>query len=402
MALMAVNEALERILASARFAGVETVKLTDALGRVTAADFKAKFNQPPFRASAMDGYAVRHTDIASLPARLKLIGTSAAGHGFRGTVKAGQVVRILTGAPLPKGADTVVIQENVNSAGKSISVLEVTSRGRNIREAGLDFFKGAVLVPKGTQLNARDIGLLASGDHATIRVRMKPRLAIISTGDELVLPGAKRRADQITSSNSFALSAFAKICGAQVIDLGIIRDDLKALTAAIRSACSADILITTGGASVGDHDFVQQALRNASVKIDFWKIAMRPGKPFMFGTRRQLRVLGLPGNPVAALVCAQLFLKPLIEKMLGAAPVSNQTNARVAITLPANDGRQDYLRAHLTRADDGAYIATPANKQDSAMQRVLRDASCLIVRQPFAPIAEVGTTVPILLLFDGA
>ena len=401
MALLAVSEALERILAVARVMGAETVKLSEALGRITAADIKAKHNQPPFQASAMDGYAVMHDDIATLPSSLKLIGVAAAGHGFKGALKHGQAVRILTGAPLPKGADTIVIQENVTAVGKQITVNEITTQGRNIRALGLDFAKGTVLVRAGTKLGARDIGLLASGDHAMIRVRMKPRVAILTTGDELALPGANRRADQINSSNSFALAAFAKACGAEVIDLGIINDDLTAITKAINRASKSDVLITTGGASVGDHDFVQEALRRAGVKIDFWKIAMRPGKPFMFGTKGKLRVLGLPGNPVAALVCAQLFLKPLLEKMQGLVVSTTPIMARLGADVSANDLRQDYLRANLTLGEDGARLATPALKQDSSMQRVMQTATCLIVRDAFAPAAKTGSLVPILLFSDG-
>jgi molybdopterin molybdotransferase len=401
MALLAVSEALERILAVARVMGAETVKLSEALGRITATDIKAKHNQPPFQASAMDGYAVMHDDIATLPSSLKLIGVAAAGHGFKGALKHGQAVRILTGAPLPKGADTVVIQENVTAVGNQITVNEITTRGRNIRALGLDFAKGTVLVRAGTKLGARDIGLLASGDHAMIRVRMKPRVAILTTGDELALPGAKRRADQINSSNSFALAAFAKACGAEVIDLGIINDDLTAITQAINRASKSDVLITTGGASVGDHDFVQEALRRAGVKIDFWKIAMRPGKPFMFGTKGKLRVLGLPGNPVAAMVCVQLFLKPMLETMLGIAASPTPTMARLGADIGANDQRQDYLRAILSVSEDGARIATPAPKQDSSMQRVMQTATCLIVRDAFAMPAKIGSLVPILLFPDG-
>ncbi|HEY5363611.1 MAG TPA: molybdopterin molybdotransferase MoeA, partial [Aestuariivirga sp.] len=292
-------------------------------------------------------------------------------------------------------------QENVTADGKKITVNEATMRGRNIRALGLDFTKGTVLVRAGTKLGARDIGLLASGDHAMIRVRMKPRVAILTTGDELALPGAKRRADQINSSNSFALAAFAKACGAEVIDLGIIKDDLTAITKAINRASKSDVLITTGGASVGDHDFVQEALRRAGVKIDFWKIAMRPGKPFMFGTKGKLRVLGLPGNPVAAMVCVQLFLKPMIETMLGIAASTTPIMARLGADIGANDQRQDYLRAILSVGEDGARIATPAPKQDSSMQRVMQTATCLIVRDAFAMPAKMGSLVPILLFSDG-
>jgi molybdopterin molybdotransferase len=402
MALLPVRDALSRILQAARLTSSETVKLAGALGRIAATDIKARRNQPPFDASAMDGYALRHEDVAQLPVTLKLIGTSAAGHGFKGQVKPGQAVRILTGAPMPSGADTVVIQENVLNQGTVILVREPTAKGRNIRAQGLDFLKSDVLVPKGTRLGARDIGLAASGNNPLIRVRMKPRVAVLTTGDELALPGAALRKDQITSSNSHALCAFALACGAEVVDLGIIKDDLKAIKAAIGRAARCDILVTTGGASVGDHDFVQEALKGAGVKIDFWKIAMRPGKPFMFGTKGRLCVLGLPGNPVAALVCAQLFLKPLIETMQGIAPSETPIMARLGADLGANDQRQDYLRATLVMAADGARVAAAAGKQDSSMQRVMRNATCLIVRPPHAPPTKAGEMVEILLFPNGA
>ncbi len=402
MVLLPVSEALARILNAARLTGVETAKLEDALGRAAATGIKARRNQPPFDASAMDGYAVRHEDVDALPASLKLIGTSSAGHAFKGKVKPGTAVRILTGAPLPAGADTIVIQENTRAEEDHVTVLEPTLKGRNIRNLGLDFKSGDLLVPAGAKLGARDIGLAASGNNPLVRVRKKVRVAILTTGDELVLPGARARADQIMSSNSHALAAFARACGAEVIDLGIIKDDLRAITAAIKRASSADILVTTGGASVGDHDFVQEALKRAGVKIDFWKIAMRPGKPFMFGTKGRLCVLGLPGNPVAALVCAQLFFKPLIDAMHGIALPSVPIMARLGADLAANDHRQDYLRATLAYGTDGVRVATAASKQDSSMQRVMRNAHCLIVREPNAPAAKLGDLVEILLFPDGA
>ncbi len=399
MALVPVDEALSRILKTAIVLPAESVALDHALGRVVAKPIMAKRDQPPFAASAMDGYAIRYED-SQKP--LRVVGVAAAGHGFKGLVKPGHAVRIFTGAPLPRGADTVVIQENVAVEGESVRVSEWPGLGRNIRPRGLDFHKGAILVPGSTILNARDIGLAASGNNAFIRVRRMPVVAVLTTGDELVLPGYKARADQITSSNNHALLAFAKALGARVINLGIIPDNLRSITAAIRKADKADILITTGGASVGDHDFVQQALREAGVKIDFWKIAMRPGKPFMFGTKGKLRVLGLPGNPVAALVCAQLFLKPLISAMLNLSVEQPSHTAILTADLPANDQRQDYLRASLQIAPDGTRRVAAAPKQDSSMQRNMRDAQCLIVRKPFETAAKTGDVVDILLLNLGS
>ena len=395
MALMPVDEALARVLGAGKKLGVEFIKLDDVIGRVLAKDLEAKRDQPPFQSSAMDGYAARHEDLGG---PLKLVGIAAAGHRFKGTVKRGQAVRILTGAPLPMGADTIVIQENVSLSGKELVVHESPALGRNIRPRGLDFKKNAVLISAGTRVTARDIGLMAAANAAVVSVRKRPRVVLFTTGDELVLPGDRPRTDQIFSSNSHALAAMLNAWGAEVMNLGIVRDDMKATIAAIKKAAKADILVTTGGASVGDHDYVQEALRRAGVKIGFWKIALRPGKPLMFGTKGKLSVLGLPGNPVSALVCARIFLKPLIGKMLGLDMTDVPVMARVAAALPANDERQDYLRATLRYEEDGARAVHVFSKQDSSMQRNLRDANCLIVRPPNAPEVPHDALVPVILL----
>ena len=352
MALIPVEEARARILKNVKPLPAAGVKLEQALGRVLAKPLKAVRNQPPFDASAMDGYAVIAADAATVPATLKLIGLSAAGHAFRGKLKRGECVRIFTGAPVPKGSDAVVIQENTSASGKAVTALQPVKTGQNIRFAGLDFRKGDTLLPPGLTLGARDIGLAAAANAPKLAVRRRPVVAIIATGDELVLPGGTPRADQIVSSNSHALAAMAQHLGATVVNLGIVPDNLKATERAIRKAAKADILITTGGASVGDHDYVQEALKNSGVAIDFWKIAMRPGKPFMYGRRKGQHVLGLPGNPVSAIVCARLFLKPV----------------------------------------------TPFDKQDSSMQRTFREAQALIVRPPQAKVAGQGDVVQILRL----
>ncbi len=395
MALMPVDQALARVLAAGKILGSELVKLDDVVGRVLAKDIIAKRDQPPFQSSAMDGYAVRHED---LRAPLTLVGVAAAGHAFKSVVKQGQAVRILTGAPLPKGADTVVIQENVSVNGNELVVDEVPALGRNIRPQGLDFKRNDILIPAGVRISARDIGLMAAANAAMVSVRKRPRIVLFTTGDELVLPGDHPRTDQIFSSNSQALSAMLKSWGAEVINLGIVRDDIRATVAAIKKAATADILVTTGGASVGDHDYVQEALKRVGIKIGFWKIALRPGKPLMFGTRGKLSVLGLPGNPVSALVCARIFLKPLIGKMLALDLEDESLMARVAETLPANDERQDYLRATLRFEDDGARVVHVFSKQDSSMQRNLRDADCLIVRPPGAAQVAKNGLVPVILL----
>ncbi len=395
MALMPVEEARARILAHAKPLPPENVPLAQALGRALAKPLSAKRDQPPFDASAMDGYALRTADNGS---ELTVIGTSAAGHAFNGNLKPGQAVRIFTGAPVPTTADAVVIQENTTANGKSVTILHASRAGQNIRPRGLDFRKGETLLPAAIRLNARDIGLAAAMNCHILSVRKKPVVAVIATGDELVLPGAKPRPDQIVSSNSNALAALAESFGATVINGGIVRDDLKATERAILKMARADVIVTTGGASVGDHDFVQEALKNVGVKIDFWKIAMRPGKPFMYGRKGRQQVLGLPGNPVSALVCARLFLKPLLDCLQGLPVDEIPLMARLGTAMPANDSRQDYVRATLEIAADGSRTATPYGKQDSSMQRTFRDAHCLIVRPPNAPAALKGDLVPILNL----
>jgi len=394
MALMPVDEARARILSNVKPLAPENVPLAQALGRVLATPLSAKRDQPPFNSSAMDGYAVRSEDTAT---ELTVIGTSAAGHAFKGKLNMGQAIRIFTGAPVPTTADAVVIQENTTS-GKTVTILQPARASQNIRPQGLDFQKGETLLPAAIRLNARDIGLAAAMNYHILRVRKKPVVAVIATGDELVLPGKKPRPDQIVSSNSNALAAMAESFGAKVINGGIVRDDLKATERAILKMAKADIIVTTGGASVGDHDFIQQALKNTGVKIDFWKIALRPGKPFMYGRKGKQQVLGLPGNPVSALVCARLFLKPLLDCLQGLPVEEPATMARLGIAMPANDSRQDYVRARLELAPDGSRTATPCGKQDSSMQRTFRDAHCLVIRPPNAPAAGIGELVPILNL----
>ena len=398
MALLPVDEALARILQDVKPIAAETVPLAGAAGRVLAEALKAKRDQPPFDASAMDGYAVRAEDAAQVPVRLKTIGMAAAGHGFQGAVKTGQAVRIFTGAPLPRGSDCVVIQENTTAEVGLVNVNRAARQGQNVRNRGLDFKAGETLLSPGIRLNARDIGLAAAMNCATVRVRRKPLVAVIATGDELVLPGQRPRADQISSSNSHALTAMAEHFGATVLNLGIVADSLKATERAIVRSARADILLTSGGASVGDHDFVQEALKRSGVKLDFWKIAMRPGKPFMYGRRGRQRVMGLPGNPVSALVCARLFLKPLLDALLGLAGQREPVMARLGAPMEANDSRQDYVRARLSGGPDGARIATPYARQDSSMQRTLRESHCLIVRPPQASAAAKGELVSILPL----
>lgn len=396
MALLPVAKAKTHILKGVNICSGEYVEVRDAAGRVLAKDLKAKRNQPPFAASAMDGYAVKAQDIAKTPVKLEVIGEAPAGRQFSGLVKSGQAVRIFTGAPVPRGADTVVMQENALLKGETVTIKQSAKFGNFIRPAGLDFKKSEIVLTADTVLNARNVGLCAAMNYAKVPVRRKPVVAILATGDELVEPGDKVRADQIVSSNSVALAAAVKAFGGEPVNLGIVPDHLSRIEAAIKSASKADILITIGGASVGDHDLIGPAFKSLGIKLDFWKIAMRPGKPLIFATKGKQRILGLPGNPVSSLVCARIFLKPLIETMLGLKNTDVVAQAKLASPLPANDLRQDYIRAKLSRDDQGRLLVTPFSKQDSSMQRVFANSDALIIRAPHAKPARAGANVKYL------
>lgn len=400
MALVPVAEALERLLDGATPLPGESIPLAQAAGRVLAETVVALRTQPPFNASAMDGYAARSADVASVPAELEVIGMAPAGRGFSGSVGKGQAVRIFTGAPVPEGADTIVIQENVRDLGNGrIEVTEPTAEARNIRRAGLDFGQGDVLLNKGRELDAAALSLAASANHPALSVVRRPLVAIIATGDELLPPGSALGPDQIISSNAYGVAAAAQSVGARALDLGIAADRQEAIAALVRKAveAKADVIVTLGGASVGDHDLIHDVLTGEGMQLDFWKIAMRPGKPLMFGRLGNVRCIGLPGNPVASIVCSQLFLKPLLARLGGRDHRQDMRTARLGAAMQANDVRQDYVRA-VVREDAGALIATPFGIQDSSMLRMLADANGLIVREPFAPAAETGAECSVLML----
>ncbi|MEW6767865.1 MAG: gephyrin-like molybdotransferase Glp [Pseudomonadota bacterium] len=400
MALMPVADALKAVLDGASALPAETVALDDAFHRTLAQDLAALRTQPPADMSAMDGYAVRVAD-ASLNARLKVIGEVAAGKPFDAAVKAGEAVRIFTGGVIPTGADTVVIQEDTTRDGDVVVVTEAAQPSRHIRRAGKDFSEGDVLIHKGALLTDRHLGLAASANHPHLPVHRRPKVAILATGDELVMPGTTPAHGQIVYSNGYALRPLIRSAGADVLDLGIAADTIEATTAAIRKAhdLDADVLVTTGGASVGEHDLVKGALESEGTQMSFWRIAMRPGKPMMSGKLGAMRVLGLPGNPVSSYVCGFLFLVPLIRALSGAATVDHRHESAVLDRdLPANDLRQDYLRARLDIGPDGLIRATPVNHQDSSLVANLASASALIVRPPHAPAAAKGSAVSILRL----
>ncbi|XYD10568.1 molybdopterin molybdotransferase MoeA [Methylobacterium sp. NMS12] len=401
--LIPVAEALARVLASvAAPVDPETVPLAQAGGRTLAADVIASRTQPPFPASAMDGYAVRGADAAAVGATLRLIGTSAAGHGFSGRIGAGEAVRIFTGAPVPEGADAILIQENAAAEADAVRVLEPVEPARFIRRAGLDFTAGETLIAAGTSLDARRLALAAAAGHPRLPVRRRPRVAILATGDELVEPGATPGWDQIVASNSLALGALAAEAGADIVDLGIAADDHDALADAFRRAraARADLLITLGGASVGDHDLVQAALAKEGLELGFWRVALRPGKPLMHGRLGDMLVIGLPGNPVSSIVCGLLFVVPAIRALQGdpLAGADRSEPATLGRDMPENDGRADYMRASLALEPGRLPVATAEQRQDSSMLAVLGRSEALLLRAPHAPAARAGDPCRIIRL----
>lgn len=397
--LLSVAEALERILAGVTPLETQTVPLSEAHGRVLSKPLIALRTQPPFAASAMDGYAVRHDDLSGNDTVLDCIGEAAAGHAYEGSVAEGECVRIFTGAPLPPGADTILIQEDAEVDGSSVKVRDVPSKCKYVRPAGLDFLKGDTLIAADTVLSAADVSLAAAMDHATLAVRRKPVVALISTGDELVPPGHPRRADQIVTSNNFGVAALVEAQGAIAVDLGIVADTKQALAKAFDRAEGADVVITLGGASVGDHDLVQEALIARNVALGFWKLAMRPGKPVMFGTQEgdATRYLGLPGNPVSSLVCTHVFVLPLLRALLGLPPEIKLRDAVLAVDVPANDQREEYMRATLVERD-GVLHVTPFDRQDSSILSLMANADCLMVRPAHSPPMLMGDRCKIVPL----
>ena len=400
MALLSVAQALERVLAQAAPLPAEEAPLADACGRVLTADLKALRTQPPADVSAMDGYAVRASDVASVPAQLTVIGEVAAGRPFGRSVGPGEAARIFTGGVMPAGADTVVIQEHAKRDGDRLAVEKPAARGRHIRARGLDFNAGDTLLRAGHRLTARDLALAAGMNHPRVPVHRRPRIAVFATGDELVPPGTEPAPGQIVSSNTFALAALARAQGAEVEDLGIVRDQLDATVAAVRRAreLGVDVLLTSGGASVGDYDLVQAALAAEGMALSFWKLALRPGRPLMHGRLGPIHVLGVPGNPVSAFVCGLLFLVPLIRRLGGRSDLALPTErALLGCDLPENDERADYLRATLEKAVDGG-VATAFPVQDSSMMAPLAKADCLLIREPFAPAAKAGSHCTVMKL----
>lgn len=393
MSLMPVGEVRARIEAGVVPLPAETVSIFEAAGRVLAEDLAATLTQPPFAASAMDGYAVRAEDIASVPAELKVIGRSVAGEGFGGAVGPGEAVRIFTGAPVPAGADTIVIQENTRAGGGIVEILHVAPAGQFIRPRGYDFSQGDILLSAGTALSSREIMLAAAMNHAAVPVRRKPVVAVLSNGDELVEPGQVPGASQIVSSIPAGMKAAIADWGGESLLLPLARDSKESIAARVRGARGADVLLTIGGASVGEHDLIHDALQELGARFEVLKAAMRPGKAVMFGFLGQQRILSVPGNPASAMICARVFLKPLLDRLLGRRGTKDVLEVPLAAAVEANGEREHYMRAKLSPQG-----VAPVGDQDSSLMNALARADCLIVRPARSPALPEGALVPVIPL----
>jgi molybdopterin molybdotransferase len=401
MALMPVAEALEKILTGVMPLGPEQAGLRFAHGRTLAHALSASLTNPPFDASSMDGYAVRAADVVRPPVILRVAGEAAAGWPFGGTVKRGEAVRIFTGAAVPDGADTVIIQEDVSVDKAAIIVSQPAPTGDNIRPRGQDFHEGDAILKRGRVLTARDLLLAATAGHAMLAVIRRPVVAILATGDELVEPSDRPAAGQIVASNSYGLAPLIETAGGAAKLLGIAQDNPEDLAAKLKDAETADIVVTTGGASVGDHDLVRPALEAAGATLHFYKIAMRPGKPMFFGTRPgpngTQRILGLPGNPLSAMIGARIFLVPLIAALLGREAPTHVCEAELSVPLAANGPRDHYMRAILDTTCHPSRVA-PLPSQDSALVSALVAANALIIVPANTPAQKAGARVTVMPL----
>jgi len=396
--MISVEEARERILATLHPTPAEIAALADAWGRITATPVTARLTQPPADVSAMDGYALRAAD-GTLGATLHVIGAAPAGHPFDRPVGPGQAVRLFTGSVVPQGADGILLQEDATAIGTEVRINEAVVAGRHIRRAGQDFAAGDTVVPAGRRLTARDIGLAAAANHPWLTVHRRPRVAILATGDEIAMPGEPIPSGGIVSSNSHALAALVRASGGEPVVLPVAADTREAVAAVADSIHGMDMLVTTGGASVGDHDLVIESLKSRGLELDFWQIAMRPGKPLLYGKLGLVPVLGLPGNPVSALVCSILFLLPALNRLQGLPAAPPPTIQAIAgAPLKANDHRADHLRSSVTADSLGRVVATPFPVQDSAMLRRLAHADALILRAPNAPALPQGAEISVIPL----
>lgn len=395
MSLLPVNDALIRVLNAVTPIDTEIISIHDAFGRVTAQDIKSNLTQPPFDASAMDGYAVRHGDKSPL----KLVGVSQAGKAYDGVLKAGETVRIFTGAPLVEGADTIIIQENVTVQDNEVTLNEVSEIGVNIRAAGGDFKKGDILVSNGTVINSRHIAVLTAGNVATLPVYKKPKVAILATGDELVDVGSDVSDDKIVNSNIPLFKALITEHGGVPIDLGIARDNIDDVKAKITEVKNVDMFVSIGGVSVGDYDIIQDVLIKAGLKVDFWKVAMQPGKPMIFGDFNNIPYFGMPGNPASAFVCFANFMLPALDKICGKIELGfKKSTAYLGHDLEQGGSRTNYLRAYFRENENGDKIVSAKFNQSSAKLKTLADANCLLIRDIDAPFAKAGEPVKIVLI----
>lgn len=403
MSLLNIDDALNRLLSATDTLESASVTISEiGLRQVLAEDIVAQLTEPPFRSSAMDGYAVRRADY-EINNRFKVIGESAAGKGFSGKIGQGEAVRIFTGAPVPDDADSVIIQENTEDTKDGfVTLTEAPSFNANIRPLGGHFKSGDIVLKKGKIISPAGVALCASTGHGKVKVIRRPRIAILATGNELVKAGVKPGKDQIVCSNSYGLAQIVRSRECDVIDLGIARDDENSIRAAISKAREeqADLLLTSGGVSVGKYDLVQTVLKDEGMKLDFWKIAMRPGKPLMFGTlpgAHKMLVLGLPGNPVSSLVCAHLFLVPVLEKLSGRAYAPHIEQAILSSPLPENGPRKHFIRANLTRTANGECRVEPVSSPDSSLIRLMANANCLIIREENGKPLSVGDSCRIFI-----
>ncbi len=401
--LISVEDALARICADLPVQPVEPLGIDKCHGRILADDVISELTHPAADISAMDGFAIGASSGLSSGSSFSVIGQAAAGSPFTKPVGPGEAVRIFTGGYLAAGTDTIVVQEEVESLSDGRIILtEDAKTGQFVRPQGLDFSLGDLLLSRGRRLSARDIALAALSGTGTLPVRTTPRIGILSSGDELVRPGEHPQQGQLVNSNSLFLQQLVRITGGEPVDLGIIRDIPGALTQVVAETGPFDLLITTGGASVGDHDhIVSDITTSQNGSITFWKIAMRPGKPLIFGSIGAMPILGLPGNPVSAGVCGLIFVKPAIHAMLGIYDQSEPMSAPLATSLPKNDRRQDYLRGYWVRLDDGSRAVMPASRQDSSMLGIFTHSEVLIIRPPHAPAIAEGSLADILPIPDG-
>lgn len=394
--MISVEEALKRILDLFQPLEIEEIPLDIANGRVLAKPVHAKITQPPFDASSMDGYALRQADLTEITS-FDVIGEAAAGSGFNRRVEMGQTVRIFTGAPVPEGADFVVIQEDVSRDKNVITLGAEAPQGPNIRKAGQDFNLGTEF-PAPQKLSPAKIALLASMNIAKLPVYRKPVVALVATGDELVLPGETPAPDQIVASNAFGLAALFDTLGCEIRRLPVARDTVESLSLCLKLAQDADLIVTIGGASVGDHDIVQDVAKSLGLKMAFYKVAMRPGKPLMAGRLGSSVMIGLPGNPVSSMICAHVFLAPAIRKMTGMGNGAlKRQRLPLAEPLGTNGPREHYMRARLVEGRDGPGLVAE-ERQDSALLSVLAGADGLLVRAPNDPARKIGDLVDFIRL----